>query len=274
MLLFLLFGLVAGDCTGALTFGVTGINPLYDNDTTTLWAGACGYKLRWCPYGGPDYITWTIVEKSTGRTIQTFDIVANYYEQVDFCFSPGSATLNSARDYSVQITVNQVTYSSALYYAKQVALGITKPSTGSSIVAGEIFDLVYSFQYNAPVKNIDAFTVLAFSNGTRAGSLDSNVIDSLDPPAIGYVQQRRISVSRQPGDYFIAAGLLDLYKRETLVRIPQTQTGIFRVICPSPPCNNVPFPPAPPPVPVVIQTPVIQPPPPAQTSKANWFGLF
>lgn len=274
MLLFLLFGVVSGACTGELTFGVTGIDPLYDGDTTSLWAGACGYTLRWCPWGGPNYVIWTIVEKSTGIPIQTLDSIANAYGKIDFCFSPGQATLSNARDYCVQTTVNQVVYSSVMYYARQTLLGITKPLGGSTITAGGIFDLIYTFDANAPAQNIVAYAYIAFTNTTNIMLLERSFIDNVNRPGIGFVQQVRMPVSIQPGSYCINAGLLDLYKREMLVRPTHTRSSIFNVVCPNPPCNNVPFPPAPPPVPVVIQTPAIQPPPPAPTSKASSVGLF
>jgi hypothetical protein len=271
MLLFLFLGVVSGSCT----FGVTGIDPLYDGDTTSLWAGACGYVLHFCPWNAPASVIWTIVEKSTGTVIQTMDPASTARGSITFCFSPGApsqTTLSSARDYCVQTTVNQVTYSSALYYAKQVVLGITKPMTGSTIVAGTIIDLVYSFQANAPAQAIAGFSILLFPNNTIIGDPDRSFLDASEPPGIGYVQQIRISASQQPGEYYLVAGLLDLYKRDSLIRSSQTQTGLFHVVCPNPPCTNVPFPPAPPPVPVVIQTPAIQSPSP--TSKANWIGLF
>jgi len=270
MLLFLLLGVVSGTCT----FGVTRIDPLYDGDMTSLWVGACGYTLHWCPWGGPTYVTWTIVEKSSGAVIQTLPSTSNARGSVAFCFSPGQTALGNARDYCIQTTVNQITYSSGLYYAKQVVLGITKPMTGATITAGTIIDLVYSFQANVPAQAIAAFNLLAFPNNTIAGYPDRSFLDASDPPVIGFVQQMRIPASQQPGEYFLAAGLLDLYNRDTLIQIPQTETGLFHVVCPSPPCSNVPFPPPPPPVPVVIQTPAIQPPSPSQTSKASWFGLF
>lgn len=273
LILFLLFGSVAAQC--GYEFSVLGIDPLYDGDTTTLWASACGYKLRWCDILGR-FLTWTLYEASTGRALQTIPDVQKNSGIYSFCFSPGNVALTTGRDYYYQTTVSGVNYSTPLYYGKRSTLGITSPIAGQKIQAGALFDLVYSFSYNAPAKAIQASPVLFSPNQKWPGDLDFTFADSVNPPGIGYVQTARIPDTTVPGIYQIYSGFLYLYDTPFNGVARTAVSASFEVTCSTPPCTNVPFPIPPPPVPVVISPPAIQPTTPSPMDRSgSWrVGLF
>jgi hypothetical protein len=245
LILFLLFGAAAAQC--GLQFSILGIDPLYDGDTTTFWAGACGYKLHWCDTWR--FLTWTLYEASTGRALQVIPNVQENSGIYSFCFSPGNVMLTAARDYYYQTTVDGVNYSTARYYGKKSSLGITTPVVGQRIQAGSIFDIVYSFTSNAPAQVIAASPILIFTNQTPFNYVDFSFLDESKPPGIGYVQQARIPDNTPPGTYKLASGFLYLSQPPYNFVSRTAISASFTVECPMPPCTNVPFPPPPPPVP-------------------------